>query len=269
MHTSAPNSTAMTPRPTFGSMRFVYILQRNFLVWRKLMWGSVLGNIAEPLITIMALGYGLGTLVGQVQNIPYVLFLVSGSVCMSVMNAATFEGTYSAYSRMVPQKTWDGILNAPMELEDIVLGELVWAGIKSLLTASAILLVVLVLGISREPTLVFLLPACLLIGCTFAALALIFNALAKGYDFFSYYFTLVLTPMTFLSGIYFPLAQLPAWLKTVAQVLPLYHAVALVRPLFLGQWPQADALLHCGVLLLYALGAYYLALRLTRRRFFA
>ena len=101
----------------------------------------------------------------------------------------------------------------------------------------------------------------------FASIALVFNALAKGYDFFTYYFTLVLTPMTFLSGVYFPIAQMPEWLQLLAQVLPLTAAVELVRPLVLGEWPT-QWLVPSLTLLAYAVGGYYLALVLTRRRFF-
>src|SRR5438270_9750116 len=88
-----------------------------------------------------------------------------------------------------------------------------------------------------------------------------------GYDFFTYYFTLVLTPMTFLSGVYFPISQMPDWLQTVAAVLPLTAAVELVRPLMIGEAP-AQWLRPLAVLAAYAFGGYYLALVLTRRRFF-
>ena len=107
------------------------------------------------------------------------------------------------------QKTWDGILNAPVRLDDVVLAEMLWAAFKSLFTVSAILLVMLGLGISHSPKLLVAWPILLLAGITFSCMALVFNALAKGYDFFTYYFTLFLTPMMFLSGIYFPRTQLP------------------------------------------------------------
>ena len=104
---------------------------------------------------------------------------------------------------MAVQKTWDSILNAPVALDDIVFAEMLWAAIKALFSCAAILVVIFVLGISRAPTMLLALPVLGLAGITFASLALIFNALAKGYDFFTYYFTLVVTPMTFLSGVYF------------------------------------------------------------------
>ena len=216
----------------------------------------------------------MGALVGQVNvigadgavKVPYILFLASGSICMSAMNAATFEALYSAFSRMHVQKTWDGIMNAPVSLDDVVLAEMLWAAFKSLFTVSAILLVMLGLGISHSPKLLLAWPILLGVGVTFSCLALVFNALAKGYDFFTYYFTLCLTPMMFLSGIFFPLEQLPAVVRVISQGLPLTNAVALVRPLFMDQWPN-QAWQHVGVLAAYAVGGFWLALALTRKRF--
>ena len=249
------------------SRRFWPVVLRNLLVWRKLALPSLLANIAEPLIMLVAFGYGLGALVGEVGGLPYILFLASGSICMSAMNAATFEALYSAFSRMHVQKTWDGILNAPMLLDDIVFAEMLWAALKSLFSVSAIMTVIVVLGISRAPTMLVALPLLFFIGITFASIALVFNALAKGYDFFTYYFTLVLTPMTFLSGIYFPLEQLPGWLRIVSAVLPLTAAVDLVRPLIIGEWP-AQWLRPMAVLAAYAVISYYAAVVITRRRFY-
>jgi len=249
------------------SLRFWPVLLRNLLVWKKLAVPSVIGNIAEPLITLVAFGYGLGSMIGQIDGLPYIQYLASGSVAVSAALAATFEALYSAYSRMQVQKTWDSIMNAPIALDDIVFAEMLWAAMKSLFSVSAILLVIFALGISRAPTMLLALPVLAFVGVTFASIALVFNALAKGYDFFTYYFTLVLTPMTFLSGVYFPINQMPGWLQTVAQVLPLTAAVEIVRPLMIGHMP-AEILQPLAVLAAYALGGYYLALVLTRRRFF-
>ena len=276
------NTTAGTPmtnnlslwRAPDLSMRWWPVFLRNLLVWRKLALPSLVGNIAEPLMWLVAFGYGMGALVGRVTlngaqgqiQVPYILFLASGSICMSAMNAASFEALYSAFSRMHVQKTWDGIMNAPVNLDNILLAEMLWAAFKSLTTATAILLVMLALDISRSPLLLAVLPVLLLVGITFSCIALVFNALANGYDFFTYYFTLFMTPMMFLSGVFFPREQLPAWLQMVAQWLPLAHAVDLVRPLFMNQWPS-HALLHLAVLAVYAVGSFWIALALTRKRF--
>ena len=243
---------------------------RNLLVWRKLVIPSLVANIAEPLMWLVAFGYGMGALIGEVTiegtQVPYLLFLASGSICMSAMNAATFEALYSAFSRMHVQKTWDGIMNAPIRLEDILLAEMLWAAFKSLFTITAILGAMMALGITQSWKILLAWPCLLCVGITFSCLALIFNALAKGYDFFTYYFTLFLTPMMFLSGVFFPSDQLPSWVRSVAEFLPLSQAVALVRPLFLDRWPE-QAFLHLGALAMYAGIAWVIALHFTRKRF--
>jgi lipooligosaccharide transport system permease protein len=225
----------------------------------------VIGNIAEPMITLLAFGYGLGSLLQQIEGVPYIEFLASGSICMSVMMAASFESLYSAFSRMHVQKTWDALLNTPLSLDDIVLAEMLWAASKAMISASAILLVLFVLGIGLHSTTVLVPPLLLMTGICFASIALIVNAIAKAYDFFTYYFTLVLTPMIFLSGVYYPTTQLPSWLQSVASFLPLGAAVRLVRPLLLGQLPQ-DPLKDVVILLAYTVAGFYIATVLTRRR---
>ena len=251
-------------------LRWWPVFSRNLLVWKKLAIPSLIGNIAEPLMWLVAFGYGMGALIGQVTlegtQVPYLLFLASGSICMSAMNAATFEALYSAFSRMHVQKTWDGIMNAPIRLGDVLLAEMLWAAFKSVFTITAILSVMLALGISHSPKLFLCWPILLLVGITFSCLALIFNALAKGYDFFTYYFTLFLTPMTFLSGVFFPRDQLPQWVQTISWYLPLTQAIQLIRPLFMDQWP-AHPLINLLMLISTALISYALALYLTRKRF--
>ena len=109
------------------SARFVPVWRRNFLVWRKLAIPSMLGNLADPVFYMLGLGYGLGSLLPEVAGKPYITFLAAGTVCYSTMNSASFEALYSAFSRMHVQKTWSAILNAPLDLDDVMLAEAAWA----------------------------------------------------------------------------------------------------------------------------------------------
>src|SRR5512144_939541 len=128
------------------SPRFIPVWRRNLLVWRKLAFASILGNIADPLLYMLALGYGLGALVGDVGGMPYVAFIGTGMVCQSAMFTASFEGMYSAFSRMHVQRTWDAIVNAPIALDDVVVAEWVWCATKATMSTTAILAVILALG---------------------------------------------------------------------------------------------------------------------------
>ena len=247
------------------SLRSVAVWRRHFLVWRKLAIPSILGNLADPLLMLFGLGYGLGAVIGDMDGTSYFAFLAGGFLASSTMYAATFESLYSAFSRMHVQRTWEAIVNAPMLLEDVLAGEWLWAATKALAAGICMLLVVAVFGYASFPMSLAALLVVALIGLAFGALVLAINALSSGYDFFIYYMTLVLTPMMMLSGVFFPVDKLPAAVQAIAQALPLYHGVALVRPLLAGSVPE-NALLHVAVLAGYALAGYYLATVLTRRR---
>lgn len=247
------------------SLRFIPIWRRNALVWRKLAIPSVLGNLADPMIYMLGLGFGLGAFLPDVNGVPYIAFLAAGTICFSVANTATFEALYSAFSRMHVQRTWDAILNAPISLEDIVIGELVWATTKSFLSGFAILLVIWALGLSHSWMSLWILALIPLLGLVFAAMALTMTAVAPSYDFFMYYFTLFITPMAMLCGVFYPIDSLPQALQWAVHILPLTHATQLVRPLLFGEVPN-NILLHIAVLLAYAAAGLYAALLLFRRR---
>jgi len=247
------------------SPRWIAVWRRNQLVWRKLAIASLLGNVADPLLYMVALGYGIGAFVPEVGGLKYIAFLGTGMVCQSAMFTSSFEAMYSAFSRMHVQRTWDAIINAPVSLDDVMFAEWIWAASKAITSTVAILVVILALGFGHSWFALWIIPLGFLVGLTFGAFGLVMNALAPGYDFFTYFFTLVLTPGLLLSGVFFPVEQMPVALQTVANLLPLKHAVDLARALLQGAVPSG-ILQHIAVLLVYAIGAFYVALVLTRRR---
>ncbi|MBU2839428.1 ABC transporter permease [Acidithiobacillus thiooxidans] len=241
------------------------VVQRNFGVWRKLLLPSMLGNFGDPLLYLLALGYGLGHFVGHMDGMPYITFIASGIVASSVMNTASFEGLYSAFTRMSAQHTYAAMLATPLRVSDILAGEVLWAAIKGLISAIAIIIVASFFGAIQGPWVWLSIPVILLSGLSFGSLALVITAMARSYDFFMYYFTLAVTPMFLFCGVFYPLHSLPAFAQDIAQVLPLTHAVALMRPLLTGQLPR-QVPYHLGVLLLYTVIPYLIAWRLLVRR---
>jgi len=253
-------------RPPTLSLRFIPVWRRNFLVWKKLAIPAILGNLADPAFYMLGLGYGLGGLLPEVNGMSYLTFLASGTVCYSTMNAASFEALYSGFSRMHVQRTWDAILNAPLTLDDVLFGELVWTISKSLLSGLAILAIIWAMGLQASFAMsLWAIPVIVLMGFCFTGMALVINAVSPSYDFFMYYFTLAITPMVLLGGVFYPVDQLPGFLQQVSAILPLSHAIEMVRPLMQGAVPQGVAG-HVAVLLAYGATGYYLALALTRRR---
>ncbi|MEE8197179.1 MAG: ABC transporter permease [Acidiferrobacterales bacterium] len=245
--------------------RSLAIWKRNALVWRKLIGPSLMINFGEPLLYLLGLGYGLGLFIGEMAGMDYLTFLASGIVASSAMTTATFEGLYSVYTRMVPQHTYDAMLATPIEVDDILAGEMFWCATKSLINGVAILAVAAALGAVSGPSALLALPIVFLIGLCFAGPAMVISAISPGYDFFNYYFTLAITPMFILCGVFYPVDALPEPLQAFVQLLPLTHAVALVRPLVAGQ-PLSNVPLHLVVLFAYAVIGYYIAVVFARRR---
>lgn len=235
------------------------------MVWQKLAVPSLLGNVLDPVMALMAFGLGLGAMIAGVNGEPYLNYLAVGAVSVSAMNAATFESLYSAFSRMHVQKTWDAILNTPVGLNEIVLGEWIWAASKSGLSVACMMTVIAILGVGNWPFWLFGWLLLFLAGLIFAGMGLCINAKAPGFDFFMFYFTLAVTPMTFLSGAFFPRDNLPGWLAMLAEYLPLSVVVDAMRLLYAGKWEGLP--LQLGLMLIYAVLSTVMAIHLTRRRF--
>ena len=250
------------PRPGRGAFA---VWRRNFLVWRKLWGTSLLFNFGEPFLYLLGLGFGLGRFIGEIDGMRYFTFLASGLLASSAMLAATYEGMYSVFTRMVPQQTYEGMLATPLDVDDIVAGEMLWCATKSFMGSVAILVVASALGAVQSPAALLCLPIFVLVGLAFAGPAIVVSAVSPSYDFFSYYQTLVLTPMFIFSGVFYPVSTLPQWLRALVQALPLSHAIAMVRPLVSGA-PPSGAAVHLTVLVLYAGFGLALATMLLRRR---
>ncbi len=245
--------------------RSLAIWSRNIRVWSKLAGPSLMGNFGEPLLYLLVLGYGLGQFVGEVEGLTYMTFLASGVICTSAVNSASFEGMYSAYTRMEVQQTWLGMLTTPIGVSEVVFGEILWAATKSLISVSAILIVSTALDLVEDAYALFILPIAFLTGMCFSSLALLVTSSAKSYDFFLYYTTLFITPMVLLSGVFFPIDTLPIALQWLAQSLPLYHAISLVRPLMTGG-EVSYVLLHLFVLASFGGLAAVLATHKIKKR---
>lgn len=243
----------------------VAVWRRNILVWRKLLIPAILMNFGEPALYLLGLGFGLGHFVGEMSGMSYLAFLASGIIASSAMTTATFEGMYSVFTRMVPQKTYEAILATPLEVDDILAGEMLWCATKSLFSGVAILAVATVLGVVGSWQALWVIPVVFLIGLCFAGPAMIMSSLASNYDFFNYYFVLVVTPMFILCGVFYPIETLPEVMQGAVEILPLTHAVILTRALVAGA-PLTQPLLHLTVLMLYAVISYYFAVVLVRRK---
>ncbi len=214
-----------------GALRFWY---RNLLVFRKVFAFTVPENFLEPVLYLLALGFGLGAYLREVQGLPYVAFVATGLAASAAMFGATFECTYNAYVQFTYNRSYDAVVTTPLSAEDVALGEVLWGATRSVLFGTAYLTVVALFGAVRSPWAVALPGVFFVGGVVFSAVALSFTAVTPSIDLFPYYFALWITPMFMFSGIFFPLEGLPGWVQTVAWFTPLVHMVRATRALALG-----------------------------------
>jgi lipooligosaccharide transport system permease protein len=244
---------------------------RNAAMYRRTWKLNILPNFFEPLFYLWSIGLGVGAYVSEMNGMPYVQFLAPGLVCVAAMNGASYEVTYNVYVRMHYEKMYAAMLTTPIEPEDILTGELLWALIRAGIYGGCFLLVTIAFGVAPLPRALLALPVIPLAGLLFAAIGLAFTLRVNTMEFFSFYFTLFLTPLFLFSDIFFPLAERFSgpWLL-VAEVLPLLHPVRLARFAFFGArdgYPSITLVLwDCVYLLVLSTGLLLYARRWIRRR---
>lgn len=211
------------------------VWQRHLTVYTKLYKSSIALNFVEPILYLAALGLGLGAFVKEINGVPYIKFIAPGIIASSSMFAAIYECTYGTYIRMNYQKTFDAILATPINLDDLVAGELMWGGTKSLLYGTIIIIVISVFGFVDSPLVILVIPVLLVTGLIFAEISVIITSIIPGIDSFNYFYTLFMTPMFLFSGIFFPLNNLPPVVSKIAFFTPLYHLVNICRAFSSGR----------------------------------
>jgi lipooligosaccharide transport system permease protein len=245
--------------------RFLRIWSRNYLVWRRHMGASLIGNLGQPLLFLLAMGYGLGRTIPTIEGFTYLQFIAPGLVASAVMYSAAFEATYGAYSRLATQKTYEAILMTPVTVGELALGEIVWGASKGLLSGLIMLAVFPLFGLWPSFWTIGLLPVLFIAGIFFAASGLIMTSLAGNYEFFNYFTSLIITPLFLFSGIFFPLASLEAPAQQIFRFLPLTPVVSLSRMLAHGQ-PTTSWMVDLIFIALLAALTSWAAARLLRHR---
>ena len=212
----------------------VQVWRRQLTVYTKLYKTSFALNFAEPAFYLVAMGFGLGAFVPEVHGQSYIKYIAPGIVASSSMFAAVYECTYGTYMRMTFQKTFDGILATPVNLDDLIAGELIWGATKSMIYGIAIAVVIALFGLVDSPLIVLAIPLVFLCGLIFAELSVMFASIVPGIDTFSYFYTIFMTPLFLFSGIFFPLDTMPRAVASIAMFTPLYHLVNICRALSAG-----------------------------------
>ena len=235
------------------------VWRRNATMYRRTWRWNILPNFFEPVLYLVSLGVGLGAYITTMGGTSYIQFLAPGLVCVAAMNGASFEVTYNIFVRMNIEKAYDAMLTTPIQPLDVVAGELLWAMTRSCIYGLCFALVVAAVGLAPLPMALWVLPVVPLTGLLFSAIGLAFTLRIAQIEFYSFYFTLFLTPMFLFSSVFFPLEERLSepWLW-VAECLPLLHPVRLARAAFQGApsaallWDVAYILGLSTVLITYA-----------------
>jgi len=249
------------------SYRIAYVFLRNLYSYKRFVVPTFLVSLIEPLFYLITFGVGMGAYMGAFGGKPYLHFLVPGVLVSAVMMSSSFECLYGTYIKIVHEKVYDSLIATPVSADEAVAGDIAWGSFRGLVSGSLMMSVALAMGVAPASPLrfVLLLAFMVFLGLLFGSLAMIVTSLAPSFDFFSYYTELVITPMLFFSGVFFPLDNFPAWMKTLADFLPLTHAVRISRAVFTG---QSQPGLWAGLAGLFALAAivFTISIRMMRKR---
>jgi lipooligosaccharide transport system permease protein len=242
------------------------VWSRNLALYRRTWKLNILPNFFEPLLYLVSIGIGVGAYVSEMAGMSYVAFLAPGLVAVAAMNGASFEVTYNAFVRMNFEKTYAAMLTTPIQPDDVLAGEILWAMTRSCIYGGCFWIVVAAVGLAPLPAALLALPLIPLTGLLFAALGIAFSLRIPSIDLFSFYFTLFLTPLFLFSDVFFPLKERlsGAWLW-VAEALPLLHPVRLMRHAFRGEWAPV-LVWDLAYILVLSAALLTLAARVTRRR---
>jgi lipooligosaccharide transport system permease protein len=238
---------------------------REWIIFRYFWETRTFAAVVEPVIMLLAFGFGFGKLVSQVDGIPYIQFVGTGVVATTVLFSATFTAMFDAMYKRRYQRVYDAMLAAPVDVSEIVTGESLFKGVRAGLYGTVPLLVAFCFGLPPKPAMLLVPFIGALTGVGFAALGMWFATLSDTFDGLSYVISGVITPLFLLAGTFFPLNRMPDWLRVVAWFNPLYHCVELVRHCAFGLHPGAD-LVHVAALVAFGVIAWRLAVWRTAVR---
>ena len=222
------------------SFRSLRVWQRDADVYFTMWKTEFLPPLLEPILYVLAFGLGLGKLVGQVsyegRTLGYLQFMAPGVIAVAIMFWSFFESSFSSYVRMYYQKTYDAIVATPLLVEDIILGEMLWATTKAVIASTIMLVILALMGLVTWPSGLAVIPIAAAGGLLFTGFGMACTSGVKSISQFNVPIFVVLMPMFTFSGTFFPIEVLPPWALALAWALPLTHVALLTRSAVLGFW---------------------------------
>jgi lipooligosaccharide transport system permease protein len=241
------------------------VLVREIINFSSYWRATTFSSTVEPTIYLLAFGFGFGSLVSKVGGLDYVQFVGTGTVATAVLFSSVFPAMFGTFVKYQFQHTYDAILAAPVDTEELVTGEALWISMRAGVYGCAPMLVAMIFGLDPSWGMLVVPLICFTAGFGWACFGILISAVLKSIDNFSYVTSTVITPLFLVAGTFFPIDRLPDWAQVAANANPLYHCVQLVRHAAFGWHAGADAA-HYGALVLFGLVAWRLAISRMQRK---
>ena len=241
------------------------VLVREVINFSSYWRSTTFSSTVEPTIFLLAFGFGFGSLVSRVAGLPYVEFVATGTVATAVLFSSVFPAMFSSFVKREFQRTYDAILAAPVDTEELVTGEALWISMRAGVYGNVPLLVAMVFGLDPSWGMLAVPLIAFVTGFGWACFGITIAAILKTIDNFGYVTSAVITPLFLVAGTFFPLDQLPEWAQALAQLNPLHHCVELVRHAVFGFEGWVDAG-HAAALVAFALVLWRLAIHRSEKR---
>jgi lipooligosaccharide transport system permease protein len=272
---AAPDAPAgPAAQPLAGPGALAVRALRFFLTNYRRTWrGSIYSSVASPVLYLGAMGLGLGTLVDQhgtggIGGVSYLQFLAPGLLASTALQTALGESTYPVLAWVKWLKIYTAAINTPLRPADLYRGHLMFTAIRVLMNSVIFLAIMSAFGAVRSAWVVLAVPACLLTGLAFATPIEAFSVTREKDASFAMLYRFGLIPLFLFSGTFFPVTQLPEWIRPLAYATPLWHGVDLCRSLSLGTATWGSSLVHVAYLVAVALAGLAVGLRTYTRRLY-
>jgi lipooligosaccharide transport system permease protein len=262
-------AVATAPRsPRLGRLEgpaLTGVLVREVVNFSSYWRSATFSSTVEPTIYLLAFGFGFGSLVSKVNGYDYVQFIGTGTVATAVLFSSAFPAMFGTFVKYHFQRTYDAILAAPVDTEELVTAEALWVATRAGVYGCVPMLVAIAFGLDPAWGMLLVPFIAFLAGLGWACFGITVAGFANSIENFSYVISAVLTPLFLVAGTFFPLNKLPDWAQVAANLNPLHHCVELVRHAAFGWHPWTD-LARVGFLVVFALLMWRLAIYAMTRK---